>query len=117
MAIRCNDPPPVETAVTLKNAGFDVLLCPRDKDIKVIDACLDTVKSENLFGFIHTTWHTLSSGMWLIPLLSLGSFADSAPRSAYSPSLTAYVLRRTFDTNGDYEKGGWSKKQITDMIK
>ena len=108
---------PVETAVTLKNAGFDVLLCPWDEDIKVIDACLDTVKSENLYGFIHTTWHTLSSGMWLIPLLSLGSFADSAPRSAYSPSLTAYVLRRTFDTNGDYEKGGWSKKQITDMIK
>ena len=108
---------PVETAVTLKNAGFDVLLCPWDEDIKVIDACLDTVKSENLYGFIHTTWHTLSSGMWLIPLLSLGSFANSAPRSAYSPSLAAYVLRRTFDTNGDYEKGGWSKKQITDMIK
>lgn len=107
--------PPVETAVTLKNAGFDVLLCPWDEDIKVIDACLDTVKSEELYGFIHTTWHTLSRGMWLIPLLSLGSFADSAPRSAYSPSLAAYVLRRTFDTNGDYEKAGWAKKQIEDI--
>ena len=107
---------PVETALTLKNAGFDVLLCPWDENSKVIEACVKTVKDEGLYGFIHTTWHTLSRGTWLIPMVAIGACEDLAARKGYSPTYAAHVLRRVFNANGDYEKAGWSKKQVVDQI-
>jgi hypothetical protein len=106
--------PPVETAVTLKNAGFDVLLCPWDEDIKVIDACLDTVKSENLYGFIHTTWHTLSSGIQTLATTASSAWGE---QNSFSPSLFAQfasIVRKLCPANGDYAYAGWAEKQIAD---
>ena len=106
---------PVETSLALKNAGFDVLICPWDDSVKNIEACINTAKSAPLFGFIHTTWHTLSRGMWLVPYLAIGSYEDLAARPMDTPSYAAYVLRRVFNCGGDYAKAGWSKKQIDDV--
>ena len=107
--------PPVETCVTLKNAGFDVLLCHRDKSAKVVEVGVQTIKSEELFGFMQTTWHTLSRGMRFIPYIAIGAYEDISTGEKNSSYTAAYVMRRVYNANGDYEKSGWAKKQIDDI--
>ena len=74
-----------------------------------------TVKDESLFGFVHTTWHTLSRGAWLIPYVAIGAYEDLETRKEVTPSYAAFVIRRAFSANGDYRKAGWSKKQVDDI--
>ena len=107
--------PPVETSITLKNAGFDVLLSPRDKSERVIDVCVDTIKSESLFGFMLTTWHRLSLRTRQIPYIASGAYEDLEERKEDKSDYSAYVMRRSFNANGVYEKAGRAKKQTDDI--
>lgn len=105
---------PVETAVHLKNCGFDTLLCPWDKGSQQLMACIDTIKNENLFGLIHTTWHTLQRGTKFVSAAGLLCYEDR-PNRGWGPELqtaTAALLRKVFPANGNYENSGWSKLQI-----
>jgi hypothetical protein len=106
---------PIETSLTFKKAGFDCLVCPFDEDRKTIDASVETVKEYELYGFIHTTWHTLSIGIKYVPTIAIGAFEDVSERTENPIYNSAYVMRRANFANGDYEKGGWAKKQIEDI--
>ena len=104
---------PVQTALVFKEAGFDTLLCPWDKGTEQLTACLNTARQEGLFGIIHTTWHTLSSGMPFVLLCARGAYNTEAPLTllpAYQK--TAALLRRVMSSGGDYERAGWSHKQV-----
>ena len=105
---------PVETVSVFKDAGFDCLLCPWDKGgIPQVSATLHTVKDRALLGYMHTTWHTLSSGTPYVTLMGAGGFADVSglPKIAAYPH-TAALLRRVMPACGDYERAGWSHRQI-----
>ena len=105
---------PVETALVFKKAGFDCMLCPWDKGRAQLDACIDTARDESLLGVIHTTWHTLTSGMPFVLLSAIKSFdgSNSMPLlAAYGH--TAALLRRVMPESKDYEKAGWSKRQVS----
>ena len=104
---------PVETSETFTRAGFDCLLCPWDRGWEHTVACLDTVKSGGLMGLLHTTWHTLSSGMPYVTLAAVGSYDERLFEGyTYYLTHTAALLRKAAPVDGDYRKAGWSKKQI-----
>lgn len=104
---------PIETAVTLKNAGFNVLECPYDEGgARTSRAAAETVKNEKLSGIMHTTWHTLSSSTGYI-----GRVADISWRECNDISCimynvkTADILRKAYRAK-DYEKSGWARCEI-----
>ena len=107
---------PIETAITIKNAGFDCLLCPWDVGYTQLYCCHNTITSEGLLGMLHTTWHTLSKGMPMVTVAALSGFEflPASPVEDYR-TVTASLLRKVYFVNGDYEKAGWSKTEIIDL--
>lgn len=104
---------PVETALIFKEAGFECWLCPWDRGCPSIDACIDTIRDHALPGFMHTTWHTLSSGM---PFVSYAAISGcEKEKTLYSNTRTAALLRKVYHVKGDFEKAGWSKKEINSI--
>ena len=104
---------PVESSEVVKKAGYRVVICPWDRGIKQTDACVETAVKKELFGIMHTTWHTLTSGMPHVvrtACLSLNENADGG-YVKYATG-TAEILRKAFDSCGDYEKSGWSPYEI-----
>ena len=107
---------PVETAMVFKKAGFDVLLCPWDKTYGVdsLSPCAKTVKEENLLGLLHTTWHTLSSGMPEVAHaagLCWERANSELPTTDYGP-YTSTLIRSVYHPKGVYEKSGWAPYEI-----
>ena len=109
---------PVETAKIFCDEGFDTLLCPWDGNHgKNADACIDTVNEYALFGVMHPTWHTLSTGFPYILHTALGCFNGSRiPLDKLHTSAAAF-LRKVYSAGGDYKRSGWSKTQIGDFYK
>jgi hypothetical protein len=104
---------PIETCSTFLEAGFDCMLCPWDESNSNISATLETVKDRGLMGFMHTTWHTLTSGMPYVTMIALGGFNGSPIISKTTArTYTATILRKVMPAGGDYERAGWSKQQI-----
>lgn len=115
--------PPIETSVDLNESGFNVLVCPWNRHIKNGTACIDTIREYDLFGLLHTTWHTLSAYMPMLVkdacLCWQKSSATSSQRAENIQTYytkTAAILRKIYPTDNDYEKSGWSKKQVGDII-
>lgn len=103
---------PWETSLVFKKHGFDTLVCPWDQSAQNVDTSLATVKENDLFGIIHTTWHTLSQGMPFVMRAAIGCFEETAGRKSRDGALMAAHLRKVYWVEGDYEKAGWAKKQI-----
>lgn len=100
---------PVETAAVFADAGFDCMLCPWDRSQAKMLSCVKTAKDMRLSGLIHTTWHTLSSGMPYVVMAAVGCFEDHA---FCDHTASAAMLRKVFFADGDYKQAGWSKEQI-----
>lgn len=113
---------PVETSLYLKEKGFSVLLCPWDRGMNRTNACLETAKIHGLDGILHTTWHTLSSGMPYVAKTARGCFLPAGAKDmrdenqALHLTKTAEILRKVFPCGGDYRKSGWSKKETEDIV-
>lgn len=109
---------PVETAKIFCDEGFDTLLCPWDGYRgQNADACIETADEYALFGVMHTTWHTLSTGFPYILHTALGCFNGSRIPLVMLHSTAAAFLRKVYFTGGDYTRSGWSKTQIGDIYK
>ena len=108
---------PVQTSAIFKNEGFDTLLCPWDRGLAQTKAAISTTKEFELMGFMHTTWHTLSGGMYFVTLTAMGGFEniDEAKHSIHFQLTTAALLRKVMPINGDCRKAGWCKAQIDNV--
>ena len=108
---------PIETAAVFHNAGFETLLCPWARGHKQIAAVQSTVKSQDLSGLLHTTWHTLSTGMPCVTIAAVGCF-EAIENRTYEElrTCTAALLRKVMPCGGDYQKAGWSKTQVDDYL-
>lgn len=104
---------PVETTAVFTQAGFDSLLCPCDCGKRKLASVLSTIKSQKIHGLLHTTWHTLSSGMPFVTIAAASCFEKNEDRidEEWRPS-TAALLRKVMPICGDYAKAGWSKIQV-----
>lgn len=104
---------PIETALFLKEKGFDTLLCPWSKSCENLYACVETVKKEKLYGVLHTTWHTLSQHMPYVLINAANCWSEcKVSKQVLFSNRTASILRKAYPCGGNYEKSGWSEKQI-----
>lgn len=107
---------PVETSLAVKEHGRDCIICPWDRSFDKLRSCMETAKRHELFGFIHTTWHTLSQGMPYVMLAARGCFEEVAAYKSYDRALTAAHLRRVYPVGGDYAKAGWARNQFGELF-
>ena len=106
---------PVSTSLFLKNLGFEVITCSYDYTNQNIQACADTVKSHNLLGFMHTTWHTLHYGMACVAFGAASGWQESylANEEHRWDTLEkpAALMRKVSFVRGNYELAGWAPRQ------
>ncbi len=99
-----------KTSAVLKEHGFDVVCCPWQSNKNIKDA-VNTAKEHELFGIIHTTWHTLYQGfraMVYDGVLSYG--AEDNDLDDVFRFYAASIVRKTSPSYGDYKKTGWSEE-------
>ena len=108
------DDVPMKSAQGFKNDGFDVALCPWDRKKSVTLASVETVISENLFGIMHTTWHTLSRHTPYVSLTGRLSYDGVGGSSDFDTEYVncAALLRKVWFADGDYEKSGWGRYEV-----
>lgn len=102
---------PVETVKKLSSRGFDVVLCPWN-GVPHIGAAAQTVKEFKLFGIMQTTWHTLSCATDFILRCARSSVNDDDMSHDMQRIKGAEAMRKAYFANGNYERSGWSKKEI-----
>ncbi|MBQ9085964.1 MAG: family 20 glycosylhydrolase [Clostridia bacterium] len=108
---------PVETALVFQKRGFDCLICPWDRGDNQLIACINTMKDHHLTGLLHTTWDTVHRRMPTITIAALGAFeGNTSFRLEHSRTHTAALWRKVMFANGEYEKAGWTKKQLGALI-
>ncbi|MBO5452459.1 MAG: family 20 glycosylhydrolase [Clostridia bacterium] len=101
-----------KTSQLLKKHNFDTVCCPWDSK-QNIDEAIDTVKSEKLYGIIHTTWNTLYHGFR--DMIYAGILSYGAEKENLDDILRFYcaaTARKVMPSNGEYEKCGWSENMI-----
>lgn len=101
---------PFDTSLVFKNAGFECLVCPWDRSRANIEAAIATACECELSGFMHTTWHTLSTGTPLV--LSAAQKGFDNIKLTDGRVCAAELLRKVWFVDGDYERAGWGKEQI-----
>ena len=92
--------------------GFDTLICPWEKDKNII-AGIET--SKQAYGFMLTTWHTLSANMNKLGLAGAHMWQEKGSRILgfdFFSAQTAALLRKLCPINGSYTDAGWTEKQI-----
>ena len=107
---------PVPTAKDLTDAGFDCLLCPWEKGEAHAEATAKSVLESGLFGFLQTTWHTLSRRMPILTMMAKGAYEpigteENSSFTSYN-TVTAALLRKVMPSHGEYRKCGWSPAEI-----
>lgn len=105
---------PVESAAVFKKAGFKTMLCPWDRGAAKTDACMSTIKAENLFGVMHTTWDKLSWGSPFVTRVALECWDPNAANRDYifDVAQTAEIMRKAYHVHGNYSKAGWAKYEV-----
>lgn len=111
---------PVETSLVFKKAGFNVLLCPSDNGALAVNSCVDTVKTEKMYGVMQTTWHTLALGTPNVGKTACDCWNEQLKGDTddfgFYRSHSAGVMRKTNFARGKYKKTGWSKVQVRDFV-
>lgn len=105
----------VETAIRLKEAGFDVFISPWDQKIEGTEFCFKTASRYGMAGILHTTWDTLNTGTPHIAISATCGWDLTATEDKDINTFrvdSASLMRKVYPVNGDYAKAGWSKKQI-----
>ncbi len=101
---------PVETSAVFTRAGFDCMICPWDRSVENVRACIGTAVADGLAGMIHTTWHTLSTGTPQAALSAVSCFEQEPPLDHYA---CAELMRKANFVAGGYRRAGWGKWQIS----
>lgn len=97
------------TSKKFKDYGFDTVCCPWDNNANINEA-IKTADDNELFGIIHTTWHTLYRGF--DKMIYAGALAYNNDNKNASRHYSARVARMALPAQGDYEKCGWSEKMV-----
>lgn len=108
---------PVETVSVFQRAGFKTVLCPWDRGQREVSAAVKTAYDEGLCGILHTTWHTLSCGIFRTVQAAVESFEGARERedTRFYRLGCARILRRVQPAGGEYRRAGWAKKQVGEI--
>ena len=107
---------PIQSAVDLKSAGRNVIVAPWDVCPEYSTACIDTVKQHDMLGIMHTTWHTLSKGIYYVSETARACWSnDRGVVKTGGRIAAAEILRKVYFASGNYSRAGFSKKEIDDI--
>ena len=108
---------PVETVYDFQNAGLDCIVCSWDRGVPQLQSCITTACDAALFGFMHTTWHTLSQGYpYTAMAAALACGNPSGIDRHHYLTACASILRRVYPALGDYAHTGFSKVDTADLV-
>ena len=91
--------------------GFDTVVCPWDNPENIRSLSSD-VKKLGAYGIILTTWHHLTEFMSHATLWSDCVWGESRQMPHHSWTESACILRRVYDTEGDFLSSGWNLNEV-----
>lgn len=105
---------PISSVVYFKDLGIDIMGASWF-DIENAVAHIDTISSHKLFGYMHTTWHTISRDLPnIIPIAEkLGASLPVWKSESNKEMILSTLLRAVATSDGDYPSCGWVKNQIS----
>lgn len=104
---------PVESLLSLKDSGYDVMGAPWLSP-KNTEAHINTIKDNNMYGIMVTTWHTVRGEMYGVTEAAKkfgAEFFDWADNSGLL-ELPATIFRKISFEGNNYEQSGWLKNQV-----
>jgi len=104
---------PISSVIYFKDLGIDIMGASWF-DVENASAHIDTVSKGNLFGYMHTTWHTVSRDLPnIIPIASkLGASLPVWKDESNDQMTVSTLLRAVALEKADYRLHGWLKNQI-----
>ena len=110
---------PLETSIFFQEHGFQVLSCPWH-NLANTRIVAKTAIQHNFIGIMHTTWHTLSTGIGAVVSSAVAAWGNDAwnwdANYGFTRAYLASILRKLANPNGVYENAGWSEKQTQDYL-
>ncbi len=100
----------VSTQIFL-DRGFDTLLCPWDEHENIRSLSSDA-KRFGAMGVMVTTWHHLPGFLPRFPYAANCLWSEDASPAGCALTEAASLLRRVYDTEGDYLSSGWNKNEV-----
>ena len=91
--------------------GFDTLVCPWDDKENIRSLAADA-KRLGAMGVMLTTWHHLPGFMPRFPYAANCLWREEASPADGALTETASILRRVYDTEGDYLSSGWNRFEV-----
>ena len=105
---------PISSVVFFKDLNIDIMGASWF-DIENSYAHIETVRDNNLYGYMQTTWHTISNSLPnIIPIAKkFGAVLPIWENDSSKETILATLLRCLSFEKGDYTSYGWVKNQIT----
>ena len=105
---------PISSLIYFKDLGIDIMGASWF-DIENAGAHIDTISAHKLFGYMHTTWHTISSDLpSIISIASkLGASLPVWENESNNQMILSVLLRAVTIEKVDYYSCGWVKNQIS----
>lgn len=91
--------------------GFDTLLCPWDEHENIRSLSADA-KRLGAMGVMLTTWHHLPGFLPRFPYAANCLWSEDASPVECALTEAASLMRRIYDTEGDYARSGWNKNEV-----
>ena len=91
--------------------GFDTLVCPWSNAENILSLANDA-KKYNAFGILITTWDHLPAWLSDAAFAAGCIWEKSEERPAYAVTEEAAILRKLFDSAGDYFSSGWNMNEV-----
>ena len=91
--------------------GFDTLVCPWDDPENIRSLSADA-KRLGAMGVMLTTWHHLPGFLPRFPYAANCLWSEAASPTGCPSTEAAAILRRLYDTEGDYLSSGWNKNEV-----
>ncbi|MCI8389024.1 MAG: family 20 glycosylhydrolase [Clostridiales bacterium] len=91
--------------------GFDTIVCPWDdhENIRTLSA---DAKRMNAFGIMLTTWDRLPSFLRDAGYWAGCVWCEGYGRAPYAQTEFACLLRRLYDTEGNFDEAGWNLNEV-----
>ena len=95
----------------LMKQGFETVLCPWDgrNNIQSLGEAADRL---NAMGLMVTTWHHLPGFLPRFPYAANCMWHESHTPDGCSSTEAAALLRRVYDTKGNYASSGWNRFEV-----
>ncbi len=105
-----------KSSILLKDAGFDALCCPWH-DIENASSAVKCANGNNLFGVMHTTWHTLNTGFPTMVYTGLAinnrdtgmNYSSETIDTREIRFIAAEIARKAMPAEGRYKDSGWTE--------